>query len=162
MDQKLVNRVRKASVLSNKSVRFSLDAYRSSTDRHLKQAELFLLTELTEERRPSRPPVRREESIEPTFLDDFFSRQKSENITSLSRADSCFSPREAHPSHRLREFPLKEEQIRPEDVSGDYVSSFPEPHRRGTIADRAKVFIHSPRGYCRAQRRPFTDTTLHV
>ena len=124
MDHKAADRTRKSSIQSSHSVRFASDVYRPATERHQRQAETSLLTE---GRRPSRPPLIHEESIEPTFLQDFFSREKSVNITSLSRADSYLSPLEAHPGHRLRGFSITEQQPRPEDVSGEYSKPFPEP-----------------------------------
>ena len=126
MDAKVVDNSRRASVLSTRSVRFAADSYVKATDRYQRQAGLSLQTE---ERRPSRPPLVHEESIEPAFLEDIFSPGQTENITSLSRADSCLSPLEAHPGHRLRGFSFASGPLSPSlvPVPGPFVKPFPEP-----------------------------------
>ena len=126
MDRKNSFQTRRASVLSAKSVRFSsADSQATATERLHRQAELSLLIE---ERRPSRPPMIHEDSIEPTFLEDFFSRERSSIITSLSRADTSLSPLEAHPGHRVKTFSFEtDDEVAAQDWTGAFVIPFAEP-----------------------------------
>ena len=128
MDRRSSFQTRRASVLSAKSVRFSADSQATATtatERLQRQAELSLLIE---ERRPSRPPMIHEDSIEPTFLENFFSRESSSINTSLSRADTGLSPLQAHPGHRVKAFSFElDDEAAGNDWSGAFVKPFSEP-----------------------------------
>ena len=126
---------RRASAISVKSAK----QRKYSTDRHQRQAELSIRIE---EGRSLRPPLVTEEEIPTSFVKDFFSKQQSSNVKSLSRADSGPSPLDVHPGRRVRGFSAAFNQLNEEDTV-EFKSPFPEPdpEQQLSIEQRAAVFL---------------------
>jgi Mg2+ and Co2+ transporter CorA len=139
---------RRASVLSTRSAK----QRHYSTDRRQRQAELSIRIE---EGRPRRPPQVREDEISTAFVEDFFTKPASTNVTSLTHADTFPCPLDAHPGQRVRGYSTAFEEFSDKEV--EFRNPFPEPdeaqqldiEQRGAIFRRVDTGIDAEE----AQRR---------
>lgn len=111
---------------------------RHSSHRHQRQAELSLRIE---EGRSIRPSILREDDISTSFVQDFFSKPQSINVTSLSHADAGPSPLEVHPGQRVAGL-SKSPPPSDRDEESEFQNGFPEPsaEQQRAIEQRGAIF----------------------